>query len=556
MGETVRFTSAAIVALLITSAGGAEPEAPSHPHFPLRTAGRWIVDQSGTRVKLACVNWGGADLKDGIVGGLHLRSARRIAHTFKDMGFNCVRLPWSVWMVQTNPAVAIELVDKLLAANPDLKGLRALEILDAVIDACAQEGLMVILDNHVSDGIWCCSDVDENGLWYNSRWPVSSWLQAHMELAARYARQPWVVGSELRNEVRTSIAGSPRWGGGGANDWHAAATKAGNAVLSVNPNILVVVGGINYGKDLSGVYKLHVQLQNQEKLVYSAHSYSWSYPALPDNYQDLKDQIGKDWGFILESGRSYTAPVWVSEFGTFSDCHKDTCAHWWPDFLQYLAEGDLDWAVWHGDGTWSRDDLHPFLGPTNYGVLAANWRQPASEGELLTALKTIEAPSLGPGVKMTFDRDQCDKHCADTWSSGWSNGRDGAAACAPCLRNRPCRGNLSVKDWCNTGWAKISCSWTCCRAGLVHADTCAESQCQQWYVDDYNPNWPSGKINTPACLHCLHDEECRKGRNKAWWCASSWAAEHCQLTCCTAGFLTQAAGTSAFIHTESTPLLL
>ena len=28
-------------------------------------------------------------------------------------------------------------------------------------------------------------------------------------------------------------------------------------------------------------------------------------------------------------------------------------------------QGDFDWAVWHGDGTWSRDDLHPFHGPTS-----------------------------------------------------------------------------------------------------------------------------------------------------------------------------------------------
>ncbi|CAE7684055.1 unnamed protein product, partial [Symbiodinium pilosum] len=42
----------------------------------------------------------------------------------------------------------------------------------------ATEQLLVFLDNHVSDGTWCCSDVDQNGLWYNSRWPVRDWLEA------------------------------------------------------------------------------------------------------------------------------------------------------------------------------------------------------------------------------------------------------------------------------------------------------------------------------------------------------------------------------------------
>ncbi|CAJ1366027.1 unnamed protein product [Effrenium voratum] len=96
-----------------------------------KTSGRWIVDQQGERVKLACVNWGGAEVKDGIVGGLHLRSAFSIASTFREMGFNCVRFPWSVWMVQTDPAVSDHLQHSLLAANPELKGKSVLEILDA-----------------------------------------------------------------------------------------------------------------------------------------------------------------------------------------------------------------------------------------------------------------------------------------------------------------------------------------------------------------------------------------------------------------------------------------
>ena len=115
------------------------------------------------------------------------------------MGFNCVRFPWSVWMVQTEPAVPLELQDSLLGANPQLHGHSALEILDAaarmaaktwenshvgqpeVIAACvgsrvlpanhkmcwnrknisspvlifikASAQLLVLLDNHVSDGI-------------------------------------------------------------------------------------------------------------------------------------------------------------------------------------------------------------------------------------------------------------------------------------------------------------------------------------------------------------------------------------------------------------------
>lgn len=94
----------------------------------------------------------------------------------------------------------------------------------------------------------------------------------------------------------------------------------------------------------------------------------------------------------------------------------------------------------------------------------------------------------------------------------------------------------------------------CCRAGLLSADTCAESWCQRWYTDSYKPLWPNGATGTSACLQCLHDEHCRDHQDHSSWCATSWAAEHCQsglqgntidillprLTCCMSGYLTHA----------------
>ena len=72
-----------------------------------------------------------------------------IATLFERQGFNCIRVPFSVWMVHTDRAVYN---DTLLHANPSLKGKAQLEILDAVVDACASAGLMIVLDNHMSDG--------------------------------------------------------------------------------------------------------------------------------------------------------------------------------------------------------------------------------------------------------------------------------------------------------------------------------------------------------------------------------------------------------------------
>ena len=54
-----------------------------------------------------------------------------------------------------------------ISANPHLFGKTSMEILDETVDALAKAGVMVILNNHISDAMWCCSNDDSNGLWHN-----------------------------------------------------------------------------------------------------------------------------------------------------------------------------------------------------------------------------------------------------------------------------------------------------------------------------------------------------------------------------------------------------
>jgi endoglucanase len=162
--------AAALLQLLPPIAGG--EASPAEPALPLGASGRYIIDANNRRVKLAAVNWYGAEEQDYVVAGLEYAALPDIARQIRIMGFNAVRLPWSNEMYEANPAIN----DDRLAANPSLKGKRALEVFDAVIAALASEGLFVILDNHISDAGWCCSDTDGNGLWYNGRFPESTWI--------------------------------------------------------------------------------------------------------------------------------------------------------------------------------------------------------------------------------------------------------------------------------------------------------------------------------------------------------------------------------------------
>lgn len=72
--------------------------------LPLSTSSRWIVDESGRRVKLACINWV-THLEPMVAEGLGKQPLDTISKSIATMGFNCVRFTWPLFLV-TNDTFA------------------------------------------------------------------------------------------------------------------------------------------------------------------------------------------------------------------------------------------------------------------------------------------------------------------------------------------------------------------------------------------------------------------------------------------------------------------
>lgn len=288
-----------------------------------------------------------------------------------------------------------------------------MDILDKVVQELSNQNLMIILDNHMSDSDWCCNENDGNGLWYNARYPESNWLQDWKNIVSRYMKNPYVVGADLRNELRKSCGPflsfngeimrecrNPTWGSGSIEvDWHRAATNAGNTILSVNPNLLIIVEGLNYALDLTGAYSKPISFNIPNRLVYEAHDYSWDHPYL-NNFVELSTELGDKWGFLLKQNQPYTAPVWVGEFGTChssADCVTGTSkqGRWFTFLGQYLANADIDWSYWAIDGTQASGTGRTFGDEEVYGILNMKWDDAAST-LLLQALQKIQNKTQGP----------------------------------------------------------------------------------------------------------------------------------------------------------------
>jgi endoglucanase len=315
--------------------------------LPLRTRGRDIVDQRGRRFKLSSVNWYGASDELFVPGGLDVQHRDTIAATVKKLGFNSVRLPYSDEMVARNPRVP----RGLLAANPDLVGLRALDVFDAVVEALTDAGLAVVVNNHITTATWCCGADPCDAGWSNDHLPgpmcrvrqtEEEWIGHWETVMSRLRHNPRVVGADLRNEVR-GVWGTMPW-----DRWAAAAERAGNRLLALNPDWLVVVGGTESGNDLSGVGGRPVELEVAHRVVYSAHVYAWSgWGSLEGRfakrtYPSFVRAMRRNWAYLVEGD---VAPVWIGEFGA---PHAPSTGdnNYWSNLMRYLKAIDADFGYW------------------------------------------------------------------------------------------------------------------------------------------------------------------------------------------------------------------
>ncbi|KAF3768917.1 family 5 glycoside hydrolase [Cryphonectria parasitica EP155] len=314
--------------------------------LPLRTRGRDIVDATGRRFKLASVNWYGASDELFVPGGLDVQHRRTIAQTIRRLGFNSVRLPYADELVISNPHI----LPHLLAANPDLAGLRALDVFEACVQALTDEGLAVIINNHITHATWCCGADPCDAGWANDHLgPLcritqteEDWIHHWEAVMARLVDNPRVIGADLRNEVR-GVWGTMTW-----DRWARAAEAAGNRLLNMNRDWLIIVGGTESGNDLRGARDRPVVLDVADRLVYSAHVYSWSgwgsregrFAKRP--YPSFVRTMRENWAYLVEDDM---APVWIGEFGA---PHQPGAgdANYWGNLMRFLKATDADFGYW------------------------------------------------------------------------------------------------------------------------------------------------------------------------------------------------------------------
>lgn len=341
----------------------------------LHTQGAKLVDADGNEVTLTGINWFGMETTNYAPHGLWMRSLDALLDQIAALGYNMIRLPFCSQLFDPGSK------PNGIEANAALNGLSGLGIMDKVVAGAKKRGLKVILDRHRPDAN------AQSALWYTDKYSEQRWIDDWKMLAAHYQGNSTVIGFDLHNEPHNPAT----WGDDKMDtDWRLAAERAGNAVLAVNPDLLIVVEGIqNYGSsgywwggNLRAAADFPVRLEVAERLVYSPHDYPSSVnpqtwfddPAYPDNLPKLWSDT---WGYLAEQD---IAPIWIGEFGTKDQTSSDQ--EWLSTLTGYVQQHQLSFAYWC---------LNPNSGDTG-GILQDDWKTVNQSKQ--AALQPLLAPLI------------------------------------------------------------------------------------------------------------------------------------------------------------------
>ncbi|KNY28917.1 cellulase family glycosylhydrolase [Pseudobacteroides cellulosolvens] len=337
----------------------------------LHTKGNKIVDKNGKEVWLTGVNWFGYNTGTNVFDGLWAADLNTSLTAIADRGFNLLRIPISSELILKWATGKAPEANFNKAANSYLVGMNSLEIFDYVVGQCRANGIKIMIDIH-------SAKTDAMGhmkpVWYEDDISEKDYLDSLSWMAERYRSDDTIIAFDLKNEPHGKPDEKPRaiWNNSkDPNNWKYIAEKAANAVLSKNPNVLIMVEGIEiypidvkknsdykstnkaeyyfnwWGGNLRGVKDYPIDLgKNQDQLVYSPHDYGPSVFEQPwfksgYTYESLYKDCWKDnWMYIHEKN---TAPLLIGEWGGFM---KEPNLTWMTHLRKLIKSNKLNHTFW------------------------------------------------------------------------------------------------------------------------------------------------------------------------------------------------------------------
>ncbi|CAN8105372.1 unnamed protein product [Discula destructiva] len=348
--------------------------AASWPNGPFTTSGSSMIDASGNVVTYAGANWpGAADVM--IPEGLQYQSVANIVAKLTEAGINVIRLTYAIELIdqiyenggvdvsvstalanalgETNGTIVFQ---KILEANPAFgEDITRLEVFDAIAAECAAKEIYVHLDNHISQGTWCCSTGDGNGWWGEEYFPVANWTRGLAYMANHAKSWTALTSMSLRNEPREPSDDSTldldtyNW-----EYWYTYVKQGAAAINDANQDPLIFLSGLDFDTYLTPVVEKTALTPGIEvfsfsdfpanKIVLELHNYANSvadcaslessllsagFAALDTTNPDVNHfpVVLTEWGFAMNDNTTWQEP--------YTQC-----------LAEWLPEQNAGWMIW------------------------------------------------------------------------------------------------------------------------------------------------------------------------------------------------------------------
>ena len=411
-----RFAAAAMAAVMLAMQGAALPASSvtvsgaaddCHDDW-LHVEGDKIVDMNGNEVWLTGVNWFGYNVGTQVFDGVWSINMHKALNEIADHGFNLLRVPMSTQIIlqwkngEPDPLIKVnatenpELVEEFDANGTPVKYMYSFDIWNKAVEWCKENGIKIMMDVH-------CATTNAAGhnyaLWYDSNYSEEDWLEALSWFSEYYKDDDTIIAIDLKNEPHGKKDDGifAKWDGSSdPNNWRYAAEKGAMACLEQNPNLLIMVEGIEvypktekgfdwnspstdyghygdpeyqpyygawWGANFRGVRDYPVNLgKYQSQLVYSPHDYgplvypqSWfhlegespNFTSYEFDRDSIMEEYWKDtWAYICED---HIAPLLMGEWGGWVDDEHDPSGanrQWLTILRDYMVEKHIHHTFW------------------------------------------------------------------------------------------------------------------------------------------------------------------------------------------------------------------
>lgn len=352
-----------------------------------------IVDMYGNPVWLTGCNWFGYNVGSQVFDGVWSQNMHDMLNQIADHGFNLLRVPMSTQiLLQWKNNEPDELIKVNPYSNPELtlEGVEggtimySFDIWNKAVEWCRENGIKIMMDVH-------CATTNAAGhnvsLWYDDNYSTEDWIEALEWFTDYYKDDDTIIAVDLKNEPH-GTADTPnlmaKWDEStDPQNWKYAAETAASAVLNINPNLLIMVEGVEvypkfeegadwtsqnidysrypysyyhhtwWGGNFRGVNDYPIDLgEHQDQLVYSPHDYgplvyeqTWFYEGFTQ--ESLMNDVWYDnWFFIVDKK---IAPLLMGEWGGFLDEEHDPDGRnraWMTALRDLMIENKIHHTFW------------------------------------------------------------------------------------------------------------------------------------------------------------------------------------------------------------------